>query len=129
MKKNFACLKEYFCLWYNQVLIITEIMKGILAYTWNNYLVEENIPHSEQNHLRNSFSIVCLHLPGLVLCRVANNKRHGFSPSAALSLVRQMCKESITMQFNKCYCHGMNCVLRKHLPRATVGRFSYRSRQ
>lgn len=47
MKKNLVCLKEDFCLWYNQVLIIIEIMKGILVYIWNNYLVEENILYSE----------------------------------------------------------------------------------
>ena len=32
-------------------------MKKISAYRWNDYLLEADIPYSEQNHARNSLSV------------------------------------------------------------------------
>lgn len=68
-------------------------MKGIPAYTWNDYSVKTYDPYNKQKHIRNSFSTFCLHLPGILLPTRAHNKQHNFSSLGALTLVRQICRD------------------------------------
>ena len=85
-------------------------MKGIPAYRWNDYLLEADILYSEQNHIRNSLSIFCLHLPGVVLHMKAYVRNAMVSLLQEHLVERDICKEIITMQLSKCYCLVINSV-------------------